>query len=173
MLKLVVPPRTELIAALRARDGERCMYPECNKPFDKGTHLLTIDHVYPQSKAREEGWTEEEIWALDNLQLMGKSCNARKGHLIPNEDGTLPSRATKTKAIKVARPDLCETCYSGRLLFIGEICPDCSSGPQPAAAPKALQVSPKECDHDNFHCWMCFIGHVERKSSLTRLIEGP
>lgn len=166
--------RQEIIDALAARDGLRCTFPDCTLPFDNGRHSVTIDHIYPQSRARAEGWSEDQINDLSNLQLQGKNCNARKGHLIPDEHGNLPLKAREPKALpKSERPAVCETCYSGRLLLPGEECYDCGGGPQPAVAPRATQKTPKECSHaGQDHCWMCYLGFVERSSALSNLVTG-
>lgn len=166
--------RQDTIAALTERDGYRCTFPGCVLPFDSGTHSVTIDHIYPQSRGRAEGWTEEQINDLSNLQLQGKKCNAKKGHLVYNEDGTLPIKVADKAAAKVDRPEICDTCYSGRLLFPGEECYDCGSGPQPAKWPRSLQRRPKECDHSTYHCFMCVAYDPDLRVSATmRLITGP
>lgn len=166
--------RQETIQILAERDGYVCMFPDCTEPLDDdGKHMVTLDHIYPQALAKANGWSLEQINDISNLQLMGKNCNARKGHLVPDENGVLPVKAHAPKIAKSERPAICETCYSGRLLFIGEECYDCGSGPQPAAAPKATQKTPKECSHAGYdHCWMCYLGFVERGSALNNLITG-
>lgn len=167
--------RQETIDILAARDGFVCMFPGCEQPYtEQGRMMVTLDHIYPQALARRDGWTNEQINSVDNLQLMHKSCNARKGHLLYDENGNLPTKIKEAKAVpKSERPAVCETCFSGRILLIGEECPDCGSGPQPAVAPAALQRTPKECDHSTFHCWMCFLDFVPRKQALSRIIGGP
>ena len=124
-----------------------------------------------------EGWTPEEIWDHNNLQLMGKSCNARKGHLTYDEQGRLPVMAKVSKVDKSARTPVCNLCESGRLLLEGEVCELCNSGPQPAAFPRYAQKRPKDCSHGfedpSDHCWMCVIGFEERKSATMTIIEGP
>lgn len=167
--------REDIIRILRKRDGSNCFL--CKKPFskDKTSPLfeVTIDHWYPQSVAFAEGWTYEQVNDPENLRIAHKPCNSVKGDLVPNADGTLPKRPVKERAIRLPRPEQCDTCANGRLLLLGEICPDCSSGPQPVSAPKATQKKPKECSHSGYdHCWMCFIGHVERKSALEIIITG-
>lgn len=175
--------RTVLIELLRERDGDNCMYPSCGKPIDfslvDGPTMATIDHRFPQVRARAAGWTEDEIWELSNLDLMHRSCNARKGDRVYNEDGTLPEPPARNKAVvKAERPMVCNLCESGRLLLEGEVCELCGSGPQPATAPRYLRVTPSECSHgwgenpDQF-CWMCFIGMIERKPARQRILEGP
>lgn len=149
--------RREVIDTLSRRDGYFCFL--CKKPFDDEDEV-TIDHWIPLAK----GGT----WALDNLRLAHKPCNAKKGDRMPNPDGTLPPHPKdllsifETRADKSARKPVCQTCESGRLLLDGEFCPDCGSGPQPASFPKYLQRKPKECDHHIYHCWMCVIGHIPR-----------
>ena len=158
------------ISLLIERDGYVCTYPDCTVPFSDEPdtkYSVTIDHKYPQALAKKEGWTFEQVWALDNLQLMHKICNVRKSDFLYNEDGTLPKRG-RTKTPKVNKVPVCETCESGRLLFLGETCEDCGSGPQPSTAPRCLQVPPKECSHGwganpEYYCWMCFIGLEDRK----------
>jgi hypothetical protein len=167
--------RQETIEILTIRDGYTCMFPDCTEPLtDTGNHMVTLDHIYPQALAKRDGWSIDKINHINNLQLMGKNCNARKGHLIPDENGNLPLKVKEPRALaKSERPVICETCYAGRLLFLGEECYDCGSGPQPAIAPKATQKTPKECTHAGHdHCWMCYLGFVERSSALTNLVTG-
>lgn len=175
--------RAVLIQLLKERDGDHCMHPSCGKALDfslvDGPNMVTIDHRFPQVRAREAGWTEDEIWALTNLNLMHRSCNARKGDRVYNDDGTLPEPPSRHKAVdKTHRPMVCDLCESGRLLFDGEVCELCGSGPQPATAPRYLRVKPSECSHgwgenpEQF-CWMCFIGMIERKPATQRILEGP
>ena len=45
------------------RDGREC---PCGKPAD------TVDHIIPRVKGGD-------MWAMDNLQAMCKSCNSSKG----------------------------------------------------------------------------------------------
>lgn len=166
--------REDKIVILTARWGGDCF--SCRKLF-VSEEDITFDHWIPQSWARANGWTEDRIHNPDNLRLMHKPCNAKKGDLIPVDETTVPVRETSEtqrdrKMNKGPRPEGCFLCETGRLLLPGETCPDCGIGPQPACAPKTLQKSPKECDHDTFHCWMCFIGHIERKSALDTLITG-
>lgn len=166
--------RQETIEILRERDGYVCMFPGCTEPLaDTGKHMVTLDHIYPQALAKADGWTLAQINDLSNLQLMGKNCNARKGHLVPDENGVLPVKPVTIRIPKSQRPAVCETCFSGRILLPGEECYDCGSGPQPAVAPAALQRTPKECDHSTYHCWMCFLDFVPRKEAINRIIEGP
>lgn len=160
--------KAETIKELIERDGFRCMYPTsptefCDKPLEveeNARHSVTIDHIYPKARAKAEGWTFEQIWGLENLQLMGKACNAKKSDLLYNDDGTLPEKY-RDRTIKVPRPDNCDFCMNGRLLNLDETCPLCYSGPQPATFPKVLQRTPKECDHHAFHCWMCLVHQPE------------
>lgn len=174
--------RDEIILSLMERDGTNCQLPSCSKPLDfslvDGPQMVTIDHRFPQSKARESGWTEEQIWDLSNLLLMHRRCNALKGDREFDEEGNLELPIPQRKAVaKSERIPVCNLCESGRLLLEGEVCELCGSGPQPATAPRYLRVQPSECAHgwDNTpnYCWMCFIGMVERKPSIDRIISGP
>lgn len=169
------------ILELIERDGYRCMYPVsatefCDKPFDtdeNGRHSVTIDHIYPQARAKVDGWSFEEIWDLTNLQLMGKICNAKKSDLIYNEDGTLPSRG-RERTIKLPRPENCDLCLNGRLLFPDEVCELCGSDAQPKAWPTSLQREPKKCDHSTYHCWMCLVHEPSlRVPAIQRIAFGP
>lgn len=141
------------------RDGLKCQYPGCDLPFDPNPndrHSISIDHIYPQVRAKADGWTYEEIWDLSNLQLMGRNCNAKKSDLLYDEDGNLPV-SSRTRAVKAQRPENCDFCANGRLLLPGEECPECFSGPQPTRWPSSLQKTPKECDHSTYHCWFCVV----------------
>lgn len=167
--------REELVLAIERRDGLNCFL--CKGPFSKDVNNplfeVTIDHWYPQSIGFAEGWTYEEVNDLSNLRKAHRPCNAAKGDLIPNPDGTLPERPSKDRTIRLPRPMSCDTCMNGRILLIGETCPDCNSGPQPKNSPRATQKRPKDCSHSGIdHCWMCFIGHVPRKSALAVIITG-
>ncbi len=166
--------REDLIVFLTDRDGPDCFL--CRKPFSRDTNSVlfekTIDHWYPQSVAYAQGWTYEEVNDPKNLRLAHKPCNSAKGDIVPNADGTLPKRDVKERAIRLPRPSTCDTCANGRLLLLGEECYDCGSGPQPLAFPKTLQKEPKQCDHSRFHCWMCVIGHIPRKSAFSVIITG-
>lgn len=167
--------RKIIVAELILRDGYVCQYPGCDLPFDErenSRHSVTIDHIFPQAKARALGHTFQQIWSLDNLQLMGRTCNSKKSDHLYDENGMLPVR-DHVRVIKSARPVQCETCSSGRLLLHGEICVDCGSGPQPATAPKYLQKPVKECDHDTSYCWMCYLDMIPRRSALSSLLHGP
>mgnify|MGYP003297115341 CR=1 FL=1 len=151
----------EIRAFLTERDGFYCF---TGKHDFSAADVVTIEHWIPLVA----GGT----WALDNLRLACKRCNAHKGDRIPNADGTLPPHpkdllpAWQRRVDRTNRVEVCETCYSGRILKFGEVCYVCGSGPQPATAPKHLQKEPKECDHSTYHCWMCFIGHIPRKPAF-------
>lgn len=166
--------KTEIIEALVERDGYRCMYPDCTNdfsPIPDHKWSITIDHIYPQARGKEDGWPLEKINGLSNLQLMHKACNAKKSDLTYNEDGTLPVRG-RVKVTKAERPVACELCENGRLLLFNEICDLCGSAPQPATFPKYLQKEPKECDHSDYHCWLCVTGLVERVPAVQRIAFG-
>lgn len=175
-------PRVTVIELLTERDGTTCQYPGCDKELDFSVtddadkRFVTIDHWMPKHYGVANDWTFEQINDLDNLKLMEKGCNAKKGDLIPFEDGTLPERITRTfrsrRQKRLGRPEVCETCNSGRSLGENEWCNACGSGPQPARAPKWRQMSPKDCDHDLFFCASCYIGLVPRRSALDTLLTG-
>jgi hypothetical protein len=165
--------RVELEAYLRKRDGDQCMFPGCERPLDDPSDINTIDHIYPQFLAAQDGWTRDQVDHLSNLQILHKSCNTIKGHQLPDENGQFLITRREPKPVKGPRPTICGTCYSGRILLIGEICSDCNSGPQPVSAPSAYQKTPKECSHSGHdHCWMCYLGFVERGSALQNIITG-
>jgi hypothetical protein len=152
--------KEQIIAALKKRDGFRCQFPGCAKPFTEADRP-TIDHWYPKSISGDE--------SLDNLKLMHFACNNIKGDTIPNSDGTL-TILRRVKIPKRTRPKLCETCISGRILLDGEICPDCGSEPQPRRFPTAYKRKPKNCSHSGReHCWACVCGFVERKDTVEQL----
>lgn len=165
-------PRTELIRQLRKRDGDMCMHPDCSGMLDfavsDGPLEVTIDHWIPQYFGKAEDWHIDQIWALSNLKLMHKKCNAKKGDLIPNEDGTLPKKAQSTfrfrRQKRAGRPDLCTECDNGHNLFVGEVCANCGCNAQ--RFPRWAKVKFQECDHDTFWCIWCSIGVVERVSAI-------
>jgi hypothetical protein len=173
-------PRAEIVELLRMRDGDACQHPDCNSNIDfdvvDGPLENTIDHWMPQWYGKENNWTHDEIWALDNLKLMHKKCNAKKGDLIPNEDGTLPPKPTRTwknrRAKRTQRPEICTACNSGRLLSDNEFCRACGSGPQPERFPKWRQMKPSECDHADFFCVACTIYEPELRSATMAVILG-
>lgn len=165
--------RDLLVDALVQIYGDRCFY--CPEKFvNEQDHKFsrTVDHYHSQDYCKKNGFSFEETHGLENLVLSHKLCNSNKSNREWLEDGTLAPRG-RVRPVKKPRPEVCETCYSGRLLFIGENCPDCGSGPQPASAPKAYQVSPKECSHAGYeHCWLCFLGFVARKTPLESFTNG-
>lgn len=169
--------RTELIAELRKRDGNMCMHPDCGRRLDysivEGPLEVTIDHWYPQVYGRENDWTYEEIWDLTNLRLMHKKCNAKKGDLIPNEDGTLPEKVTRQfryrRDKRATRAGLCEICDNGHNLAPDEVCASCGGNAQ--AFPAWLKVKVNECDHEISWCWACSIGVIERVPAVNTAVR--
>jgi hypothetical protein len=161
--------RDEILAVLVERDGDICMYPGCGNKLDfnaTGKKEVTIDHWMPQSWCYDKGWTTEQVWDTSNLKLMEKECNAKKGSLLPNPDGTLPPREVtqrERRADKSNRPTVCLACDSGRKLGPGDVCGACGSGPMPEAFPGWAKMKSTECDHDLFWCWACSIGLTERR----------
>ncbi len=163
--------RKEIEAYLIERYGDICFV--CKEPFKLGEEK-TLEHWYPQSRARLENWPEEKINHVDNLRLSSKRCNARKGSIIPLDEFNLPEINRPTRAIKYDRPQNCNLCMNGRLLLAGENCELCGSMPQPSTAPRYLQKTPKECPHSGpHHCWCCYIGLVPRREAIQDIIEGP
>lgn len=164
--------RQEIVEVLTERDGYSCYLFGCTLPFTED-NPPTIDHFMPQEWCRRQGWTFEQINDISNLKLAHKKCNSLKSNIVPNEDGTIDIPVREPRSIKSPRSPICDTCYSGRLLLAGEECEMCGSGPQPASAPKYLQVAIKECDHDQTYCAYCYIGIIPRKSALEHLLVGP
>lgn len=166
-------PKKEIVAALIERDGDICAY--CPKPFDEareGPMSRTIDHYHSVDYGTRNGWTDDEIHGFDNLRLAHRECNSRKSNREWIAEGVLEPRG-RTKAPKAPRPEMCDTCMSGRLLLPGENCLDCGSDPQPRVAPRSTQKTPKECSHAGYdHCWLCFLGMVPRKSAILTILEG-
>lgn len=163
-MEKTVMTRAERIEILSLRDGTDCFL--CTKPF-KFEEDITFDHWIPRSK----GGT----WDLENLRLAHKRCNALKGDRIPNPDGTLPDvvRTTKFRSRQVKRserPDLCQKCTNGRSLGPFESCDVCKSGPMPERFPRWAKVKSSECDHEDFWCWACGSGLIERKPTINNLL---
>jgi len=171
--------REALICELRRRDGDTCQYPGANHKLDfsvtEGNQQVTIDHWFGQAWAYANGWTYEQVWDLSNLKLMCKGHNAKKGSRVPNEDGTLPERTRKTfryrRQKRANRPEVCDSCNSGRNLGPDEICAACGSGPMPHRWPRWAKVPSKECLHDGtFWCWACASGVIERPSATEMIL---
>jgi 5-methylcytosine-specific restriction protein A len=59
------------------RDAGVCMCAHCKK--DGFVRIATeVDHVISKAKARELGWTEEQIDDEDNLAAINRDCHKRK-----------------------------------------------------------------------------------------------
>jgi hypothetical protein len=165
-------PRAELVAEMRKRDGDICMHPDCGRTIDfdvtDGPQEPTIDHWIPQYFGKENGWTQVEIWDISNLKMMHKKCNAKKGDLIPNEDGTLPPKPQSTfrfrRQKRANRSTYCDQCDNGHNLFMGEICASCGGNAQ--NFPRWAKERAPDCDHALSWCWACSIGLIERPSSI-------
>lgn len=176
--------RERSIAALRKRDGDFCMHPDCGKILDfsivddNDGLFVTIDHWIPKYECDRLGWTHEQKWDDSNLRLMHKECNAKKGDLIPNEDGTLPEKPAKRKfryrrQKRATRPEICTVCSNGRGLGPDEVCASCNSGPQPERFPRWAKMPSNECDHELFWCAWCSIGVIQRAPAVnTALLQG-
>lgn len=170
--------RQALIDTLIRRDGLVCAYPGAEHSLDMndtGAWEITIDHHIPQWWAREQGWSEDKIWHPNNLRLMCKRHNAKKGERIPNEDGTLPERPTKRfryrRDKRASRPEYCVQCNNGHDLFVGEICASC--GCNAKRFPMSAKVPYPECDHEILWCWVCSITPDMRPAAVsTALLQG-
>lgn len=174
-------PRAELVAALVKRDGTKCMFPGASHELDftveEGPQEVTLDHHIPQWYGKENGWTMDQIWALDNLRLMCKRHNAQKGDRVPNPDGTLPERATRTfryrRQKRAERAEICTGCSAGRNLGPDEVCASCGSGPKPDRWPRWAKVKSTECLHDGvFWCWACSIGITPIRGATETILIG-
>lgn len=164
------PSRADLVIALIERDGDECHY--CHRDFRQRER--TIDHVYPQSKGYAEGWTYEQVWDFSNLVLACKPCNAKKGDLLLNEDGTIPRRRERTfryrRDKRAERAEICVSCNAGRDLGPDEVCNSCGSGPMPERFPRWAKMPSHDCDHEAFWCWACSIGIIERPSATHMIL---
>lgn len=173
-------PRAVVWAAVIARWGDQCFY--CEEAWDDqpdSKWSRTVDHYDSIDYGKKHGWSEDKIHSVTNLRPAHKTCNARKANRewIEGDNGTVLAPKLNVKLPKAKRPDLCDTCMSGRLLLEGETCPDCGSDPQPRTHPKYNQREPKDCQHgwgDNPEefCWFCTLGFVERRPAVeTALIN--
>jgi len=162
--------RPELVLALIKRDGDLCAY--CSRDFS--VRERTIDHVHPQSRAKEDGWTYEEMWDLSNLVISCKPCNAKKGDRVLLEDGTIPSRKERTfryrRDKRAQRAEICTSCTAGRNLGPDEVCASCGSGPMPERFPRWAKMSAPDCDHEAFWCWACSIGIIDRAGATNMIL---
>lgn len=164
------PTRADLVLALIERDGDECRY--CQRDFSQRER--TIDHVYPQSRAYEDGWTYDEVWSLDNLALACKPCNAKKSNLLLDENGEIPQRKQRTfryrRDKRAERAEICTSCNAGRNLGPEEVCASCGSGPLPERFPRWAKMPAPDCDHEAFWCWSCSIGITPRKGATEMLM---
>lgn len=171
-------PRAEMVERLRTRDGDVCMFPGCDEILDfdasEGPKEVTIDHWVPQHFGKANGWTWDEIWDLDNLRLMHKKCNAKKGDRIPNEDGSLPPRVMSTfkhrRQKRANRPECCDVCNNGHNLASDEVCAACGANAQ--RFPRWAKMKANECDHAAFWCWACSIGVTPRAGAVEMIMLG-
>lgn len=165
--------REQQIAALVKRDGTKCQYPGCDRELDFSApeddpRLVTIDHWIPQKYGKDNDWTYEQVNDLNNLKLMCKKCNAKKGDRLPNDDGTIPEKAVRKfryrRDKRANRPELCVDCDNGHNLMVGEICASCGCDAQ--RFPRWAKVKTQDCDHEIMWCIWCSIGVIERESSV-------
>src|SRR6478752_209792 len=84
----------EIRKFLAERDGFFCFTGKHDFALDEE---VTIEHWIPLSK----GGT----WALENLRLACKRCNAYKGDRMPNPDGTLPPHPKELLPVHQRRAD--------------------------------------------------------------------
>lgn len=171
--------RQEQVDALRARDGDRCKYPDCGEVIDfdikDGPWENTIDHWMPQHYGKSSGWTPEQIWDLNNLVLMHKKCNAKKGDRVPLDDGTLPEKIVRKfryrRDKRAERPEYCGQCDNGNSLALDEVCGSCGSDAK--RMPRWAKVRFQDCDHELFWCWVCSITPDMRPASIgTAMRQG-
>lgn len=166
------PSRSELVLVLIDRDGDNCRY--CQRDFAKRER--TIDHVYPQSRGKADGWTYEQIWHIDNLALSCKPCNAKKSDRLLDENGNIPRHNERTfryrRDKRAQRAEICTSCNVGRNLGPDEVCAACGSGPLPERFPRWAKLSATDCDHEAFWCAWCSIGVIERKGATAMLMTS-
>lgn len=55
----------------------RNLCPVCEKPYDNNKHQLTLDHIFPISKA-PKGF----IYTIEDVEPMCLSCNSKKGSIV-------------------------------------------------------------------------------------------
>lgn len=163
-----VIPRAELIEILTKRDGYFCFL--CKGDFSPHDEV-TLDHWHPRSKGG--GWEPE------NLRLAHKRCNALKGDIVPNADGTLPAlqrepnSAAKRAIARQNRPEICMKCQSGRSLGPDEYCDICGSVAMPFKHPQWAKLAPNDCTHAGiWWCWVCMSGIVDREPAIVDVLDG-
>lgn len=161
------------IQVITDRDGPLCFHPRCDINGGKfnSEDEITFDHWIPRSL----GGT----WDIDNLRIMHKRCNAIKSDDMPNPDGTLPDKKRELNAFERRvqragmRPEVCNTCMSGRALGPEEECEVCGSGPMPRTFPQWARMKSNECEHRGiFWCWACSIGIVEREPAIMDVLDA-
>lgn len=175
--------RRERIDILRERDGILCFHPDCRKPFKYLTadieitesnltlfEDITFDHWQPRS----QGGT----WEIDNLRLMHKRCNALKGDIVPNADGSITpihrqTAADRRNAAKSRRVEVCQKCQSGRNLGPDEFCDVCGAVPMPFKHPQWAKLNPNDCEHKGiWWCWCCMSGVIIREPAIISVLGG-
>lgn len=147
----------DLVDYLITRDGLVCHHPNCKKPkVFKGYDDISIDHWIPKSKGGSDH--------SDNLKIMHVKCNNDKGDRMVLPDGTLePKPIREPRKQKVERKKPCERCWEGRKLGEHDVCDVCGMTAMPQPYPRYKQKTPGECDHNEFHCWGCLLGFIERE----------
>jgi 5-methylcytosine-specific restriction endonuclease McrA len=104
-VRLVRPQPAPSRRNVLARDGYRCVY--CNAGHAELAHLppeerLTMDHVVPRSSARNGRvklpWNGREVpvGSWENLVTACRSCNGRKGAMLPREAGLTLRKPPRT-----------------------------------------------------------------------------
>ncbi len=162
--------RARAMQLLILRDGDACTMPYCKSPTEfSESNPRTLDH----DLARANGGSDD----LSNLFIMHQKCNNAKGDRLwigvdDNGFRVLEPLPFKERRSSVVKRDPYECCNEGHSLGEGEVCGVCGSHPQPSTFPHWAQASPKDCDHEMFHCRDCVLGFVPRvPASVSAMVE--
>lgn len=73
-------------------------------PHKRSRLGLSIDHIYPKSRARRDGWEKWQTWDLSNLQLAHMSCNVKKADVWHEQNEQKKSPESGSIAPSVISP---------------------------------------------------------------------
>lgn len=118
---------TDLIKAIRARDGDRCRYCGCQVKWgnQRGPSGATYDHVIPLSQAGRN--------TFRNVVTSCRGCNARKKDMTPKEAGM-----SLQKPGTLGAPAPADSPVGGSPPGSGRVGSGAGSGPSPEPVPDSI-----------------------------------
>ena len=70
-----------------ARDSGLCQCPDCLGGAKRVTPATEVDHIVSKAKAKQLGWTQSQVDAMDNLRGVSHACHVKITQL---EQGRTP-----------------------------------------------------------------------------------